>query len=385
MGRGPLTFPATAPDHIVGPDVPVPGWEHIRFPLAVLVLVLLVGATAVAFLVHRFRRRRTGEPKRPIVTSVLAVGALLTGGVAIAWRPPPFFVPTFPALPRLLPAETFYYRTVGDLQVSPDSGRWIRALGSLPLGLGLSNHVFDGVVYGMPFNLVDRSTPREDVAIILWPDTSFRGPYPITDPAYIQSMPGYSYDQHYIGVDTEQGEMWELLAVRRWFGRWRADSGAHVDLRSSRYPDGSTTAAGLPVLPGTLTYDEVASGQVAHVLSVAGEISRRDSFIWPARGTDGQSDDPDAPPMGAWLRLRADVPIAELPPQARAVATAMRDYGIVFSDTGPGFALTGTPDRRWDMEDLASLTRLTTDDFEVVDASGVVVSADSMAANPAPR
>ena len=89
--------------------------------------------------------------------------------------------------------------------------------------------------------------------------------------------------------------------------------------------------------------------------------------------------------MGAWLRLRADVPIAELPPQARAVATAMRDYGIVFSDTGPGFALTGTPDRRWDMEDLASLTRLTTDDFEVVDASGVVVSADSMAANPAPR
>src|SRR3954467_11849438 len=114
MWRGPLTFPATGPDRIVGPDVPVPGWDHIRFRFALVVCVLLVLATAIGFIAHRIRRRRSGLRKRPIVTSVLAVCALAVGGVAIAWRPPPFFVPVFPALPRLLPADAFYYRTVGD-------------------------------------------------------------------------------------------------------------------------------------------------------------------------------------------------------------------------------------------------------------------------------
>jgi hypothetical protein len=363
-------------------DVVLPGSQQLAPAFFLFLCVVAIGGVAVGLL-RRRRRARRGEPaKRPVVTACFAVAALLAAVMTAATWPPPFEVPTFAPLPQLLPDDAVFYRSASDLPVSEDSERWIAALGDLRLGAGFSGEVVDGVVFGIPFNEVGPSTPTQRVSIELWGGGSYQGDYPISDPAYIESMPTYGFDQHYIAVDRERRLVWELLNARAWFGRWQADSGARWSMDDLEYGEGSTIAAGLPLLPGTITYDEVASGRIGHVILSGTPTSAAGRWIWPARGTDGRSEDPDAPPQGAWLRLRDDVDLSELGPQARVVAEALREYGTVLSDTGPGFGLRGTPDDRWDEADLASLAALRTDDFEVVDPSSAMISAESLAVRP---
>ncbi len=148
---------------------------------------------------------------------------------------------------------------------------------------------------------------------------------------------------------------------------------------SNAYPEGSTIAAGMPLLPGTITFDEVESGSIDHLLLGASPITAAGEFVWPARGADGTSEDPWAPPMGSWLRLRSDVSLEGLGPQATVIAEAARRHGVLLSDTGPGFGLRGTPDARWDDADLATLSQLSMDDFEVVDPTSIISDPRSLA------
>ena len=211
-----------------------------------------------------------------------------------------------------------FFRRVTDLPVAADSERMIASQGGLPLWAGFSGEVVDGIVWGNPFNIVGPTTPMEQVQLTQYPDMSYPGPYPMTDPAYIEGLPTYHFDQHYLAVDVDRRRHWELIAARRWVGRWQAGAGATWSMDSLDYPEGSTIAAGLPLLPGTITYDEVRGGAIEHLILAISPITARGEWVWPARSTDGQSDDPDAPPMGTWLRLREDVDLSGLGPQARA-------------------------------------------------------------------
>ncbi len=368
---------------IDGPQVLVPGSDFLVLGLVRLLFVVGLLALVVAVVVRLVRRRRATEPLGPPV-SIAVCGALAVLGLvlSIVHRPPPFFVPEFPALPVLQPEDSVLRRTAADLPVSADSDRWIASQDGMELRANFRGTVTEGVVWGVPFNLVDEATPRVDVELTQYPETSFPGPYPMTDPAYIEGLPTYHFDQHYVAVDVETRQVWELIATRNWFGRWQAGAGANWSMDSVDYPTGSTIVAGLPLLAGTITYPEVASGSIEHVILGSSWITAVGQHVWPARNTDGRSNDPDAPPMGAWLRLKADADLSGLGPQARVIAEATRRYGIVLSDTGPGFNVRGTVDARWDAQDLRSLSQLTADDFEVVDPSSVMVSPDSMAVRP---
>jgi hypothetical protein len=365
---------------VIGPDMVVPGSEQLA-PVLTGSLAALVVAASVVGAVVRVRRERRGDHRRPV--GLVAAGGALVAlvGLTVAFMPPAFFVPEFPPLPELVPADNVFERTVADLPVAPDSERWVAALQRAGIIAGFSGRVVDGVVWGMPFNPVDPTTPRRDVRIVQAPDTSFPGPFPVSEPAYVESMPTYGVDNHYIGIDARSGEVWELIAIRSWFGRWEADAGAHWLMGSNDYPSGSTIATGLPLLPGTITYDEVAAGRITHVV-LAGTPISSPAHIWPALSSDGPSRDPDAPPQGAWMRLRADVDLSALGPQARIIATALREYGTILSDTAGRFGFRGTPDARWDDADLDTLATLTTDDFEFVDPAGIVVASDSLAVRP---
>lgn len=365
---------------IIGPDhVPLPGSDIFVLGVAILVCIVATCA-AVGMLAARLRRRLRGTPPRRArgVAAWCTVAVVALCAVLVKW-PFGFFVPEFPALPRLFPDEAFFYRPIADLEVARHSRRTIDAIGGLPVAtghLGTDENMRTG---GIPFNFVDRDTPRHRFEFT-FPGASDDVPYPIADPAYVQLMPLYGADNHYVGIDLEGRRMWELAGVRRWFWIWQAGAGAVWDLDSLEYPKGQTTASGVPLIPLTYTYEQVASGSIDHALMLSMPVVRTEVYQWPARHTDGPVDDPDAPAMGSWFRLRSDVDLSGLGPQARVVAEALRRHGAILGDTGGSMAFTGVPDRRWDDKDLATLRTLDSDDFEVVDASSLMVDPASMEA-----
>ena len=130
----------------------------------------------------------------------------------------------------------------------------------------------------------------------------------------------------------------------------------------------SADAAGLPILPGLARYDEVASGVIDHALRFTVRRSRR-AYVYPARHFASSSTNPNFPPMGQRLRLRANFPVASFPPQARVILRALKRYGMIVADNGSSWYVSGVPDPRWDNDQLHSLHRVKGSDFRVVNTS----------------
>ena len=149
---------------------------------------------------------------------------------------------------------------------------------------------------------------------------------------------------------------------------WDADSGVDWDLRSSALrPDSWTSAdaAGLPIFPGLVRYDEAATGHIEHAIRVTFE-STRDAWVHPASHCAGDSSNPNAPAMGTRLRLRAGYGLGRFSGPARAIALALKHYGMIVADNGSNWYFSGTSDRRWDDENLDQLKRIPGSAFQVV-------------------
>lgn len=247
---------------------------------------------------------------------------------------------------------------VDRLPVAPDSAAIVASMGAED-----ELHPDVGRRYGIPFQVVSRRTPRRRVRFD-YAGESDRVRYPI--PARVRIEDGG--DRHALLLDRDSCRLHELYALRREGGRWAAGSGAVWSLRRPRLrPAGWTSAdaAGLPILPLLVRYDEVRRGSVDHAIRVTARVTRR-SYVFPARHQAGSTDAPSAPRMGERLRLRASVDVSSLPPQARVIAVAMQRYGLVVADNGSDWFFQGAPDRRWDDEQLNALKDLKGSDFEVV-------------------
>ena len=155
---------------------------------------------------------------------------------------------------------------------------------------------------------------------------------------------------------------------------WAAGSGAIWNLRSNALRPATWTsadAAGLPILPGLARWNgDASTGHIDHALRFTVERTRR-AYIYPARHYASDSDDPSLPPMGLRVRLKANVDISKLPPQARMVAQAMKTYGLILADNGSNWYVSGAPSPHWSNDQLHALGSLTGADFEVVDTSGL--------------
>jgi hypothetical protein len=174
-------------------------------------------------------------------------------------------------------------------------------------------------------------------------------------------------------VDRDACRLYELFAVAKRDGRWRAGSGAMWDMKSNRLrPAGWTSAdaAGLPILPGLARYDEVAAGEIRHALRFTAPQTRR-AYLFPARHFASSSSDPALPPMGLRVRLKASVDISRFGPQARVVLRALQRYGMILADNGSPWFVTGAPAAGWDDDDLHDLHLIKGSDFEVVDTSSL--------------
>jgi hypothetical protein len=298
---------------------------------------------------------------RPHIAT-LAAAAVLSATAAGAVAAP---LPGAPACP-VLPASNVWNRPVDGLPVHPDSARLVRSIG---LDERLHPDFSARGRYGIPVNVVRRSTPRRAVRFE-YRSESDRVRYPI--PARPRLERGS--DRHLLMLDRDACRLYELFGARRRpGGGWSAGSGAVFDLRSNGLrPAGWTSAdaAGLPILPGLARHDEVAGGGIDHALRFTAPRTRR-AYVHPARHFAGDSSDPALPPMGLRVRLRASVSLAGFGPQARAVLVALRRYGMILADNGSPWYVTGAPSARWDDDDLHELGRISGRDFEVVDTRGL--------------
>ncbi|MGH2358474.1 MAG: S-layer homology domain-containing protein [Candidatus Limnocylindria bacterium] len=266
----------------------------------------------------------------------------------------------------LFPATNVWNRRVDGLPVAADSSTLIATIGtSAPLHPDFGSYLG----YGIPYNLVDSSTPRSPVTFD-YADESDPGPYPI--PANPQIEGGS--DRHLLMWDTSACMLHELFAAE-WTGSgWHAGSGAIWDLRSNALrPDGLTSAdaAGLPILPGLVRYDEVAAGAIEHAVRFTAPQTRN-AHVYPARHHAGAGSSASLPPMGLRVRLRAAFDMSGFSPRMQVILVAMQRYGMLLADNGSPWFFTGTSDVRWDDDELNQLKTLHGSDFEVVDTTGFV-------------
>jgi hypothetical protein len=210
-------------------------------------------------------------------------------------------------------------------------------------------------------------------------DESDPGPFPVPAKAPVEGGNGSDGDRHVLVVDRSACKLYELYRafyVAKPRPHWNADSGTAWDLRSAaRRPDGWTSAdaAGLPIFPGLVRYDEVAAGHLDHAIRVTFE-STRDAWVHPASHCADDTSDPAAPPMGLRLRLKAGYGLGGFTGPAKTIALAMKRYGLIVADNGSNWFFSGSSDRRWDDGNLGQLKRIPGRAFEVVKSAASVHS-----------
>jgi hypothetical protein len=242
------------------------------------------------------------------------------------------------------------------------------------IGLSTGLHMDFGSYagYGIPWQVVSSSTPRSTVTFD-YDEDSDHVPYPIPANPLIEGA-GEAGDRHILMVDKDACRLYELFYARKSGSAWLAGSGATWDLTSNALrPAGWTSAdaAGLPILPGLVRYDEVAAGAINHALRFTTDRTRT-SYIYPARHQAGESSSTALPPMGLRVRLKSTYDTSRLSPQARVIAEALKRYGMILADNGSDWYISGASDPRFDDDVMHELDAITGRDLEVVDTTGFV-------------
>jgi len=231
--------------------------------------------------------------------------------------------------------------------------------------------------YGFPYAVVDSSQRKLPIHYAAYGDESDPGPFPVPGAAPVEGGKHSDGDRHVLVVDHSACKLYELYRaffVAKPKPHWNADSGVAWDLHSGALrPDGWTSAdaAGLPIFPGLVRYDEVISGRIEHAIRVTFE-STRNAWVHPASHCAGDTANPSAPPMGLRLRLKASYGLGGFSGPARAVAEAMQRYGLIVADNGSNWYISGSSDRRWDDENLDQLKQIPGSAFEVVKSEAPV-------------
>ena len=277
---------------------------------------------------------------------------------------------------QIFPADNPWNRDISNAPVDPNSSRIIAAV-----GLDAQLHPDFGTVYrgapnGIPYIVVAGSQPLVRIDLTSYARESDRGPYPVPRNAPIEGGANSDGDRHVLVVDRDNWKLYEMFgAFPNGDGSWRASSGAIFDLKSNGLrPEGWTSAdaAGLPIFPGLVRYDEVfEQREIKHALRFTVRKSRR-AYVFPARHYASSETNPYLPPMGMRVRLKASFDISRFSPANQVILRALKKYGMIVADNGGNWFLSGAPDMRWSDEDLSKLKIVTAADFEVVRMDGIV-------------
>src|SRR5258706_11807207 len=281
----------------------------------------------------------------------------------------------------IFPSNNIWNTPINNLPVDSHSNAWVNSIGSnTGLHMDFGSGTWNGGPIGIPYNITDSTTSKYIVSF-LYSNESDPGPYPIPANPNIE----FGSDHHLLDLDQSTCKLYEMWDTSQNIdSTWSAGSGAIWDLNSnSLRPAGRTSAdaAGLPILPGLIRYDEITSGHINHAIRFTANSTN--SYIWPARHlTSGSSGVLiSTPPMGARFRLKASFNISGYPAQAQVILQAMKTYGIILADNGSDWYISGAPNPQWDDTMLHLMDSITGSNFEAVDSSSLMVNPDSGATN----
>lgn len=286
------------------------------------------------------------------------------------------------------------------MQIFPKNNPWNEDISKLPVHLNSVNLIKGmkhrnplklGYNLDMCFVLVPPGQPKVKVKLVSYPGESDKGPYPVPGNAPIEGWPGLlrmyplrkgkgvklaeiqrqgGGDRHLIVVDPVNMTLYEFFTARKTDAGWQAGAAAIFDLKSNKLrPEGwtSSDAAGLPIFPAVVRYDECERGMVEHALRVTVRKSRR-AYVYPARHYASRSKNKNHPAMGDRLRLKASVDISGFSKHAKAIAKALKKYGMIVADNGVDWLVSIAPDPR--LKGLDDLYKLRPRDFEFVVTTG---------------
>lgn len=276
---------------------------------------------------------------------------------------------------RLLPDDSPWNSDISGDPVDPNSHRILSRIGlDTPLRADFGPE-WEGAPIGIPYVVVSGSQKKVPVRFKI-AEESDPGPYPIPPDAPIEGGTKGDGDRHVIVLDKDNWLLFELFDAHPDGKKgWRAESGAVWNLRENQIrPDRWTSAdaAGLPILPGLVRYDEVVGkGRIEHAVRFTLKTTRR-AYLPPASHWASDRDDEDLPPMGMRVRLKAGYDLSGFSPEARVILQGLKTYGMILADNGSDNFISGAPDERWNVDNLRQLLKVKTRDLEVVEMLGVV-------------
>ena len=289
---------------------------------------------------------------------------------ALAAAQSPTIGPTCP----VLPADSIWNTRIDQLPVHPGSSTWVATIGpNAPLHPDFGSGTWNGFPIGIPFVTVP-GTQTKSPATFTYQSESDPGPYAVPLTAPIE--PG---DGHAIAVDITNCILYELYLASPQPASWKAGSGAIFDLQSDALRPATWTsadAAGLPIFPGLIRYDEVLAGEIRHAIRFTVPHTQK-LYVWPARHQASSLTGVQYPPMGARFRLKSSFDISKFSAHNQVILKALKLYGMMLADNGSSWFLSGAPDPRWDNSDLHNLATIPGANFEAVDVSPLMIDPNS--------
>lgn len=274
---------------------------------------------------------------------------------------------------NVFPSDNAWNTDISDFPVRSNSAQVMANIAALGGNQELHPDFGGNGEYGIPFSVVSPSEPLRPIVYTDYGDESDPGPFPIPPTAPVEG----GSDRHVIVVQNGTCHLFELYNASWSVNHWNASSGANWNLASNaRRPLGWTSAdaAGLPILPGLVRYDEVAAGEVRHAIRVT--FSRTQAgYVVPATHFASSSTDPNRPAMGYRFRLKASYDLAAFHGASLVILTAMKRYGLIVADNSSNWYFTGAADPRWDDDDLNQMKSVPGSAFELVDTGPVHTSS----------